>query len=124
MATDYSPVYKPGQAFSRTTSADVTAGQVLIVSGVDTVAPSSAASVAFVGVAAFTAASGSDVTVLSGGVHILGATGAIAAGELVTAATAGTVATQATPSAGNDVQVIGVALNTAASNLVTVKLFR
>ena len=31
MATDYSPIYQPGQAISRTTSADVTAGQLLYV---------------------------------------------------------------------------------------------
>jgi hypothetical protein len=124
MATDYSPVYAPGAAFSVTTSGNVTAGQALIVSGDGTVAASSAASVAYVGIAAFDAASGADVTVLSGGVHILAATGAITAGELVTTATGGTVATQGAASAANDVQVIGVALTTAAASKVTVKLFR
>ena len=45
MATDYSPIYQPGQAISRTTSADVTAGQLLYVSGSDTVAKTSGAGV-------------------------------------------------------------------------------
>lgn len=124
MATDYSPLYKPGQAFTRVTSGAVNAGDCLVVSGVDTVAQASGASAAFVGIAAFTAASGAEVTVLSGGVHILAASGTITAGDLVTTAASGAVATQGTASAANDVQCIGVALNTAASSLVTVKLFR
>lgn len=124
MATDYSPVHQPGDAFTLTTSADVTAGQALIVSGDDTVAPASGASSAYIGIAAFTAASGAEVTVLSGGVHTLAASGAISAGELVTTAASGAVAVQGTPSAANDIQVIGVALAAAASSKVTVKLFR
>jgi hypothetical protein len=124
MATDYSPIFKPGAEFTRVTSGAVTAGQALVVSGDDTVAASSAASVAFIGIAAFAAGSGDEVTVLSGGVHELAASGAIAAGELVTTAAAGAVATQGTPTAANDVQVIGVALKAAASNKVIVKLFR
>jgi hypothetical protein len=123
MATDYSPVYKPGQAFTRVTSGAVAAGDCLVVSGVNTVAQSAGANAAFVGIAAFAAASGAEVTVLSGGVHILAGSG-VTAGDLVTTAAAGAVATQATPSAANDVQVIGVALDTSASSLVTVKLFR
>ena len=124
MATDYSPIYTCGDTFTRTTSGAVTAGQALIVSGDATVDASSAASVAFVGIAAFAAASGAEVTVISEGIHELAASGAITAGELVTTAAAGAVAAQATPSAANDVQVIGVALTTAASSKVTVKLFR
>ena len=77
-----------------------------------------------VGVAAFDAGSGDEVTVLRGGIHTLAASGAIAAGELVTTAASGAVATQGTPSAANDVQVIGVALSAAASSLVKVLLFR
>lgn len=124
MATDYSPIFSEGESFTRTTSGAVTAGQALVVSGDDTVDASSGASVAYIGIAAYAAASGAEVTVLSGGVHELAASGAIAAGELVTTAASGAVATQATPSAGNDIQVIGVALKAAASNKVTVKLFR
>lgn len=121
MATDYEPVYKPGQAFTAVTSAAVTAGQVLIASGVNTVAPSSGANIAVVGVAAFTAASGAEVTVLSLGVHILAAAATVTAGDLVTGDASGGVATYTGTTAST---IIGVALNTSASNLVTVKLFR
>ena len=55
---------------------------------------------------------------------LIPASGAIAAGELVTTAASGAVATHDTPSAANDVQVIGVALSAAASSLVKVLLFR
>ena len=118
---EYAPIFKPGQEFTRTTSAAVTAGQLLSVSGNDTVAPTSAADAAWIGVAAFDAASGADVTVLTGGVHELGATGAIAAGANVVGATAGTVATVG---AGTAFQVVGVALSAAASSKVRVKLAR
>lgn len=121
---DYTPLFAEGEALTRVTSAAVTAGQALVVSGDDTVAASSAASSAYLGVAAFDAASGAEVTVLSGGVHELVASGSIAAGDLVTTAADGKVAAQGTPSAANAVQVIGVALKAAASNKVTVKLFR
>lgn len=121
MATDYAPVYKPGQAITRTTSADVTAGQVLYVTGVNTVGPTAGVQISAFGVAAFSALSGQDVTVLSGGVHILGAPAAVTAGDLVTSSTGGGVATYSGTTAS---QIIGVALDTAVSNLVTVKLFR
>lgn len=121
MATDYAPIFKPGQAFTRVTSAPVTAGQLLSVSGNDTVAPTIAADAAWLGVAAFDAASGVEVTVLCGGVHELGATGAIAAGANVVGAAAGTVATVG---AGTAFQVVGIALAAAASSKVVVKLAR
>lgn len=116
---DHTPLFLPGQEFTRTTSAAVTGGQVLIVSGNDTVAPSTAATNAWLGIAAHDAASGEKVTVHRGGIHELGATGAIAAGELVVAATAGTVATVG---AGTFGQVIGVALSAAASSKVKVAI--
>jgi predicted RecA/RadA family phage recombinase len=121
MATDYSPLYKPGQAFTRTLSADVTAGQLVAVSGVDTVAVTSGVNIAVLGVAAFSALSGAEVTVLTGGVHILPSPGTVTAGDLVTSSTGGGVATYSGTTAS---QIIGVALNTTASALVTVKLFR
>ena len=124
MATDYSPLYYCGDSFTRTTSAAVTAGQALIVSGDDTVAASSGASAAFVGIAAFDAASGADVNVITEGVHELAASGSITAGDLVITAASGAVATQGSATAANAVQVIGVALRAAASSKVLVKLFR
>lgn len=121
MATDYAPVFKPGQAITRTLSADVTAGQLVYVTGVNTVGPTAGVQIATIGVAAFSALSGQEVTVLSGGVHILPSPGTVTAGDLVTSSTTGGVATYSGTTAS---QIIGVALNTAASNLVTVKLFR
>ena len=102
----------------------MTAGQALIVSGDDTVAASSGASAAFVGIAAFDAASGADVNVITEGVHELAASGSITAGDLVITAASGAVATQGSATAANAVQVIGVALRAAASSKVLDKLFR
>lgn len=124
MATDYSPIFFCGDTFTRVTSAAVTAGQVLVVSGDDTVAPSSGASAAFLGIAAFDAASGAEVTVINEGVHELTSSGSISAGDLVIPAASGAVATQGSATAANAVQVLGVALKAAANNKVTVKLFR
>jgi ribosomal protein L7/L12 len=118
--SDYAPIYFPADRLPRTTSATVTKGQLLYVSGVDTVAPTSAATGAWIGVAAHDAASGAQVVVYTEGVHEVAASGSITAGDNVVAGGAGAVATQGTPSAANDVQVVGVALNTAASSKVTV----
>jgi hypothetical protein len=114
----------PDGPFTSTLSAHATAGQCLVVSGDNTVAPSSGASVAYVGIAAFDAKSGDKITLLNEGNFTLAASGAIAAGELVTTAASGAVATQGTASAANDVQVIGVALSAAASSKVKVRIFR
>lgn len=114
----------PFGAFTSTLSADVTAGQLLVASGVDTVAPSSGVSLAFVGIAAFDAKSGDKITVHRAVIATVASTGTVTAADLVTTAAAGVAATQGTPSAGNDVATIGVALNTAASNKVKVLFFR
>ncbi|WP_378735510.1 capsid cement protein [Nocardia brasiliensis] len=119
---DYAPIFKPGEAITRTTSAAVTGGQLLIVSGNDTVAPSSAASAAWLGVAAHDAASGDQVTVLRGGVQELAASGAIAAGAAVIPAAAGAVA--AIGAETNYSFVVGVALSAAAGGRVRVALSR
>lgn len=108
---EYVPVYSEGDEFPLTASAAITGGQVLVVSGVRTCAPSSAASIAVVGVAAFDAAIGDTVTVLTESVHRLVATGTVTAGEIVTAAAAGTVAT----GPGTVGQGIGLALTTATA---------
>lgn len=116
---EFNALYKPGEAFPRVTSAAVTGGQVLIVSGSNTVAPSSAASVAVVGVAAFDAASGETVTVSRDGVFNLAASGSISAGAPVAAAASGAVAAH---SGTNYSTIIGVALADAADNKVLVAL--
>ena len=117
------PVYFPADRLPRTTSAQVTGGQVLIVSGNDTVAPSAAANEAWLGIAGHDAASGAQVVVYTTGVHQVAASGAIAAGKPVIAAAAGAVAAFTT---GTDKpeQVVGTALSAAASNKVVIKLGR
>jgi len=109
---DYLPLYTPGESITRQASAAITGGQLVAVSGSGSVAPTSAATAAFVGVAGFDAASGADVTVRVGGVQRLTAVGAIAAGDIVVAAAGGGVATNAAPGAG---QQVGVALAAAAN---------
>ncbi|MCG7596351.1 DUF2190 family protein [Mycobacterium sp. PSTR-4-N] len=121
---EHTPHYLPADRLPRTTSADVTGGQVVYVSGNDTVAPTSAATSAWLGVAGHDAASGKQVVVYTEGVHLLNASGAIAAGALVIPAANGAVADQSTPSAANDVQVVGTALSAAANSKVLVKLGR
>jgi predicted RecA/RadA family phage recombinase len=117
---DHTPIHKPGDAITMTASANITGGQLVIVSGADTVAPSSAASAAWLGIAAFDAASGEKVTVLTGGVHEIAASGAIAAGAAVIGAAAGAVATIGSET--NYATVVGVALAAAASGKVRIKL--
>ena len=128
---DYLPLFKPGQAFTRAASATITAGQLVVVSGSGTVAPAGANAVNWIGVAAFDAASGADVTILAGGVQRPVASGTVTAGDLVVAGAAGTVATLAvvtTPTAAdvtNSRAIVGVALTTATTgNLVEVQFDR
>ncbi|AWY04674.1 scaffolding protein [Gordonia phage Denise] len=115
---EYAPIYKPGQSITRTTSGAVTAGQLVVVSGNDTVAASSAATAAWLGVAAHDAASGEKVTVHTGGVHELAASGAVTAGDAVIPATGGAVATLGSET--NYARVVGVALAAAANSKVKV----
>lgn len=105
----YEPKFLYGDQITATTSAAVTGGQVLIVSGNGTVGPATAASAAVVGVAAHDAASGARVSYFPRGkVHVSTASGGITAAARVDAGAAGTVA-----SASNADTNIGVALTTA-----------
>lgn len=119
---DYHPLHYPATQLTATASATITAGQLLYVSGNNTVAPTTAATAAWVGVAAHDAASGELVSYYRVGVHELAASGAIAAGATVIPAAAGAVADQGTPSAANAVQVVGIAQSAAASGKVRVAL--
>lgn len=118
---EYTPII-PGDTYTSTASADVSAGDVLVVSGDDTVAGASGASAAFAGIAAFDAKNGEKVTVHVGGIHIVNSTGSIAAGAPVTTAASAKVADLAAGTTYS--QVIGVALSAAANNKVKVRLFR
>lgn len=110
---EYVPLYMPGEAITLPASATITGGQLLIVSGSNTVAPSSAATHSWIGVAAFDAVSGDQVTIYCEGVQKLTASGSITAGQNVEAAAAGAVA--AHTNGTNDFNVVGVALNTVTN---------
>lgn len=115
---NYAPLFKPGAAVTYSVSADVTAGQVVELTGDRTVAPAAADSARVVGVAAFDAKVGDHVTVEDGGVQRPYASGAIAAGDLVAAAADGKVA-----AAGEAVNTLGIALAAAADgDLVQLKI--
>ena len=128
---EYLPVNTPGQALVSTASATITGGQLVAVSGVSTVAAAGANATNWLGVAAFDAVSTDLVTIYADGVQELVTTGTVTAGDLVVAATAGTVSTLAavtTPTAAdvtNTRAIVGVALTTATTGLkVRVKLAR
>ena len=110
---EYVPLYMPGAAITLPTSAAVTGGQLLVISGSLTVAPSTVATHSWLGAAAFDAASGDQVTVYCEGVQKFVATGSVTAGGNVEAATAGTVA--AHTNGTNDQNIVGVALNTVTT---------
>lgn len=120
---DYSPLHRPGQTITRETSAAVTGGQLLVVGGAGTVAPTSASTAAWLGVAAFDAASGADVGVESGGVQRLTAGGVVAVGAMLVAGAAGKVVASATPADGH---LVGIALTAAAADgdIIEAKLAR
>lgn len=119
---EHTPIFKDANAVTRITSADVTGGQVLIVSGANTVGPSASAVPGWVGIAAHDATSGNPVLVLRGGEHTLVASGAIAAGASVIPAAAGAVATIGAET--NYFAVVGTAIAAAASGTVRVLLAR
>jgi hypothetical protein len=117
---DYTPVFAAGQLpFSATTSAAVTGGTILAVSGTGTVATAGALSAIAVGVAAHDAASGAQVSIwpLDGLIHEVVANTSFTQGNGVQCAASGQVdpattslATQA--AAGT---LIGTALTTVTA---------
>ena len=116
--SDYSPVYAAGVLpFTMTTSGAVTGGQVLVASGVSTVAAAGAGSVVAVGVAAHDAASGAKVTIwpLNNVIHEIVATGTVTALDGIATAAAGTVATVVIATGAAAGSLIGTALTTATT---------
>lgn len=125
---EYVHHWPPG-SYTSQASATITGGQLLMVTGVNTVGPTTGATTAWVGVAAHDAVSGDKITVLPiQGVHRLTASGTVTAGDQVVSAAAGKVASLAAAAgaAAGDInsarQVVGTALTTATDgNLVDVK---
>ena len=118
--SDFLPLYFPGDKLPVVTSAAVTAGQVLVVSGSNTVAASTAAAIPIGIATSDDLVGGNQIVALCAGVAVLGATGSIAAGDAVVPATAGTVATIGADT--NYLHVVGVATAATANGKVTVKL--
>jgi len=128
---EYLPLHDDGDAITRSASATITAGQVVLVSGSGTVAPATAGVATWLGVAGFDASSGDTVTIFCSGVQRITASGTVTAGDLVVTAASGQVATAAavtTPTAADVTTsraIVGLALTTATTgNLVEVKLSR
>lgn len=120
---DYVSVFAPGDDITVTASAAVAAGQLVAVSGPKAVAPTSASTAAWLGVATTDAASGALLGVTSGGVQELTASAGVTAGDVVVAAADGEVA--AIGAGTNYAHVVGVALTTVAADAkVLVKLVR
>lgn len=118
---DYSPVYATGAAsLSKTASAAITGGTVVVASGVSTVAMAGAAAATVIGVAAHDAASGARVTVwpLIGIEHeIISPAGVTAGGGVQTAANGQVDPVTTSIAAGSAAgTLIGTALTTAAGS--------
>lgn len=90
-------------------SEDVKKGQVVVISGDMTVAPSTAASAKVLGVAMFDAKSGEPVSVETEGLFSMKASGAITAGDKVASAADGAVAK------ATDANTVGLAINSASN---------
>jgi len=115
--SDYLPRFKPGQAITSQASAAITGGRLVAVSGSGTVATAAADSASVVGVAAFdVAASGDKVTIFTGGVQKLVASGAITAGAGVVSDTGGKVKSATTATAAAAGTLLGRALTTVAAD--------
>lgn len=128
---DYSPRFAPGDAFTLQASGTITGGNMVAVSGSGTVAQAGANATNWVGVAAFDVASGDKLTIRTGGVQKLVASGGVTAGDLVVCAATGKVSSLAavtTPTAAdvtNTRAIVGIALTTAADGaLVDVQMER
>jgi hypothetical protein len=120
--SDYAPVYENGSLpFTMTASATITGGQVLVFSGVGTVAPSSAASGAVAGVAAHDAVNTGRVSIwpIPGLVHESVTPGGVTAGNALSSSTSGGVDSGTLGTLAAAGTLIGTAVNTATTGLKT-----
>lgn len=114
---DYLPKHSPGQQVTYTASAAIVGGQLVTITGDLLVGPTAGAGVVE-GVATRDAAVGQAVNVRDGGIQLLVASAAIAAGQRVQSAANGQVAPFAPAAAGlvsADVNVIGHATQPIAA---------
>jgi hypothetical protein len=109
----------PAGQLTMLTSAIVTSGQALIVTGEETCGPGTATTNKFIGWAGHDAASGAYVTVVgSGPVFDVVSSGAIAVGANVELGAAGAVVSHTEGT--NDDRVVGIAIKAAAANVCRV----
>jgi len=119
---EYLPIHKPGEAITLKASAAITGGQIVVVTGSGTVGPAGATATNWVGVASNDASTNDYVTIFCDGVQNCTASGTVTAGDTVSTAAGGAVATNGAPAVGN---VVGVAITTATTgNKVRVKFAR
>lgn len=111
---DYTPIYGRSKTMTFTAGAPITGGQIVGISGVDTVSPTAVNPANYAGVAAEDAASGAPVTVHMGAgiVHETPVAAAVTAAALLFAGAAGQVT--GTAGTGYGAVAIGVAIRTLA----------
>lgn len=114
---DHIHLFQPGASVTFQASADVIGGRLVEVTGGRAVAHASANSVKTVGAAARDTVSGEDVLVLRGGVQLLVASAAVAAGARVKPAADGKVVTVGAGERG-----CGLALTAAGAADVTIQI--
>lgn len=122
---DYTPVRHNDKAGTYTASAAINASQLVTISGVNTVAPSTAGDRS-IGVAAMSVAAGQPVTVypLPGWVHecLVKATSVIAAGAPIIAGAGGTIDTGALGTTAAAGTLLGLALTSGTGDGSTVRV--
>ncbi len=107
--------YPEGKQIPLKAGADITKGQVVELTGDETVAPTGGASSKVIGVALIDAKAGENVTVITEGVVEVIAAGIIAAGDKVQSAAGGKVA-KVTLGTDPDYNIIGIALTSASAD--------
>ncbi len=114
--------YVEGRMIVMTAGAAVSEGQLVELTGDETVGPASAGSTKVIGVALKDAAQNEKVTVVTEGVVEVTAAGAINAGDKVQAAANGQVSAWSASAAGDSAKIIGLAITSAAAAGDTIKI--
>ena len=119
---DYTPKFSPGLDVTLAAGAAIEGGDLVMVTGANTVSPTSGTTPSWIGVARQDAGNGERVVVTRRGAHRLVAATAIAAGARFVPASAGRVQTLGANPAGD---AVGTAMTAAgAGGLVEVMLDR
>ena len=114
--------YVEGRMIVMTAGAAVTEGQLVELTGAETVGPASAGSTKVIGVALKDAAQNEKVTVVTEGVVEVTAAGAITAGSKVQAAANGQVSAWSATAAGDSAKIVGLAITASSQAGDTIKI--